>query len=358
MSAAAPVAEEVVADPHEAARRPRLVQLHRRSQVRATIVAVVLVALGTLLFCLSISLGEFPIPLVDVLPAVFGVGDPDADFIIRTLRLPRALAAVLVGLCFGLSGALVQALARNPLASPDIIGITSGASAAAVFVIVVLAGTGAMVSFGAFAGALLTATAIYLLAYRRGISSYRLVLVGIGLGAVLTSTTSYLLTRADIFNAQQATVWLTGSLNGMTWDQLRPLVVASVVLVPGALLVVLELRMLLLGDDTAKGLGVHVERARALVLLVAVALAAVATAVAGPVAFVAFLAAPVARRLVDSPLAVATSGLVGAVLLLGADVIAHNLLPRDLPVGIVTGLIGAPYLLVLLARTNRLGRGG
>lgn len=331
----------------------------RTSSLRALVVSAVLVAVGFVLFCLSISVGDFPIPLGDVVPAVFGYGNPDSDFIVRTLRLPRALAAVEVGLAFGMSGAILQALARNPLASPDIIGITSGASAAAVFVIVVLAGSAAMISVGAFGGALLTATAIYVLAYRKGVSSYRLVLVGIGLGAMLSSVTSYLLTRADLYDARDATVWLTGSLSGRTWDQLRPLTIGLMVLVPLTLYLVPQLRMLLLGDDTAKGLGVHVEPARGALLLVSVGLAASATATAGPVAFVAFLAAPIARRMVRSPLAVVPAGFVGAVLLLVADLLSRVALPDvDLPVGIVTGIIGAPYLLWLLARSNRIGRGG
>lgn len=329
-----------------------------RRMVRTLVVCVILLVVGFGLFCLTISIGRVNIPVRDAASSLFGYGDPQTDFVIRTLRLPRTLAAVEVGIAFGLSGALFQALARNPLASPDIIGITSGASAAAVFTIVVLAGTTAQVSLGAFAGAALTATAIYVLAYRKGVSSYRLILVGIGLGAVLSACTSYLLTRADIYAAQEATVWLTGSLNGVTWTQIRPLTIGVLVLAPLALLSVRPLRMLLLGDETATGAGVHVEATRRLVLFVAVGLAAVGTAAAGPIAFLAFLSAPIARRMVNAPMAVVTSGLVGAVLLLFADLLAHHVLPNQMPVGIVTGLIGAPYLLVLLAMSNRVGRGG
>lgn len=338
-------------------RHPAMVAQVRR-MVRSVLICLALAVVGFLLFCLTISIGKVNIPVPDVAASLLGFGDPQTDFVIRTLRLPRALAAVLVGLAFGLSGALFQALARNPLASPDIIGITSGASAAAVFTIVVLAGTTAQISLGAFAGALVTATAIYVLAYRRGISSHRLVLVGIGLGAVLSACTSYLLTRADIYAAQQATVWLTGSLNGVSWRQIRPLTIGVAILAPAALLLIRPLRMLLLGDETAKGAGVKVEATRRAVLFVGVGLAAVGTAAAGPIAFLAFLSAPIARRLVGAPLAVVTSGLVGAVLLLAADLTAHHVLPNQMPVGIVTGIIGAPYLLLLLAISNRVGKGG
>lgn len=332
----------------------------RRAGRRRTVsVGLALGAATTMVFALSVSVGDFPVPLADVLPAIFGFGGPDSDFIVRTLRLPRALTAVLVGCAFGLSGAIFQSLARNPLASPDIIGITAGASAAAVFVIVLVGGSYAFVSMAAFLGALATAITIYFLAYKRGVSSYRLVLVGIGVGAVLSACTSYLLTRAEIFDAQRATVWLTGSLNGRSWQHVRPLAVAMCVLVPAVLLSARSLGLLQLGDDTAKGLGVPVERTRAVLVVIAVGLAAVATAAAGPIAFVAFVSAPIARRLVRSPLTLVPAALVGALLVLSADLVGRRAFaPTELPVGVLTGLVGAPYLVWLLARANKIGRGG
>lgn len=331
----------------------------RGGRRRAVAVGVVLAAATAVVFAVSVSVGDFPIPLLDVVPAILGYGNPDSDFIVRTLRLPRALTGVLVGAAFGLSGAIFQSLARNPLASPDIIGITAGASAAAVFVIVLVGGSYVFVSMAAFLGALATAIAIYFLAYKRGVSSYRLVLVGIGVGAMLSACTSYLLTRAEIYDAQRATVWLTGSLNGRSWQHVRPVAAALAVLVPAVLLLARPLRLLQLGDDTAKGLGVPVERTRAALVVVAVGLAAVATASAGPVAFVAFVSAPIARRLVRSPLTLVPAALVGGLLVLVADLVGRRAFaPTELPVGILTGLVGAPYLLWLLARANKIGRGG
>jgi iron complex transport system permease protein len=328
-------------------------------RARGLSVTMVLAVVGFVLFCLSISIGDFRVPLADVVPAVFGAGDPAARFIVGELRLPRALAAVLVGAAFGLSGALFQTLARNPLASPDFIGITSGASLAAVFAIVVLHTGGHVVVAAAFVGALTSAAAIYLLAWKRGLSSYRLVLVGIGVAAAVDAGTAYLLTKARIYDVQSAVVWLTGSLNGRTWADIRPLALAMLVLVPATLALGPSLRLLMLGDDTAAGLGLRVERSRLVLVLVAVTLTALATAAAGPVEFVALLAAPIARRLVGSPLALVPSALVGAVLVLGADVVARQALPTTaLPVGVVTGIIGAPYLLWLLARSNRVGAAG
>lgn len=328
-------------------------------RVRGAAVGLVLAIGIALSFALSVSVGDFPIPLAEVVPAIFGFGNPDAHFIVQTLRLPRALTGLLVGGAFGLSGAIFQSLARNPLASPDIIGITAGASTAAVFIIVVLGGGGLLVSLGSFGGALVTAAAIYFLAYRRGITAYRLVLVGIGVGAVLTSLTSYLLTRAQIWDAQRATVWLTGSLNGRGWEHVQPVGLAMLLLLPLALVLARPLKALQLGDDTAKGLGVGVERYRRYLIVAGVALAAVATASAGPVAFVAFVAPPIARRLTRSSLTLIPAALVGGLLLLVSDLVARRAFaPTELPVGIITGIVGAPYLLWLLARANRVGRGG
>ena len=326
---------------------------------RAVMVSLTLVAALFAAFCLSVSIGDYAIPLLEVPPALFGWGSPEATFIIHELRLPRALVAVLVGGAFGLSGAIFQSLARNPLASPDIIGITAGASTAAVVMIVVLHAEGLALSLAALGGGLLTAMAIYLLAWRRGVSAYRLVLVGIGISAFLASVTSFLFTRADITEAERAAVWLTGSLHARGWEHVVPLGWSMAVLVPLALLLANPLRMLQLGDETAQGLGLRVESARAALVLVGVGLAALATAAAGPVAFVAFVAAPVARRLVRAPLAIVTSGLVGAALVLLADLVGRRVFaPVELPVGVITGIVGAPYLLWLLARANSKGVGG
>ncbi len=333
--------------------------VHRRARARSASVALALGIATFVVFCVSISVGDFPISLSDVVPAILGVGPDDAEFIVRTLRLPRALTAVLVGASFATSGAIFQSLARNPLASPDIIGIDAGASAAAVLCIVILNTSTSVTAVGALAGALVAATSIYLLAWKQGMSPYRLVLVGIGVAAVLTSVTQYLLTRAEIYEAQRAVVWLTGSLNGRSWDHVRSIGLADLVVLPLLLALIAPLRTLQLGDDASRGLGVGVERSRLLLVLVAVALAALATAAAGPVIFVAFVSAPIARRLTGAPLAVGTAALVGALLTLLADLVARRAFaPTELPVGVVTGVVGAPYLLWLLARSNRIGRGG
>jgi iron complex transport system permease protein len=329
-------------------------------QTRSLIVIVVLAVVVFAIFCVSLSLGDFKIPVIDVVKTLFGGGDRATEFIVNRLRLPRALTGLLVGTALGLSGAIFQSIARNPLASPDIIGVTYGASAFAVFAIITLGLTGVAVSAFAIVGAVLTAFIMYVLAWRHGVSSYRLILIGIGIGAIATSITSYLLTKARVEIAQQALIWLTGSLNGRDWSNVRSLAITFVVLLPVMAFLVRQLRILQLGDETAYGLGLRVEVARLGLIVVAVLLAAVATAAAGPVGFVAFVAPPIARRLTRSPgPAMITSGLLGALVVGLSDLVAqHAFGETQLPVGVVTGVVGAPYLMFLLARANRVGSGG
>jgi iron complex transport system permease protein len=324
------------------------------------VVIVVLAVVVFATFCVSLSLGDFKIPVIDVVKTLFGGGDRATEFIVNQLRLPRALTGLLVGTALGLSGAIFQSIARNPLASPDIIGVTYGASAFAVFAIVTLGFTGVAVSAFAIVGAVLTAFLMYVLAWRHGVSSYRLILIGIGIGAIATSVTSYLLTKARVEIAQQALIWLTGSLNGRDWSNVRSLAITFVVLLPFLVFLVHRLRILQLGDETAYGLGLRVEVSRLGLIVIAVLLAAVATAAAGPIGFVAFVAPPIARRLTRSPgPAMITSGLLGALVVGVSDLVAqHAFGDTQMPVGVVTGVVGAPYLMFLLARTNRVGSGG
>ena len=334
----------------------------RREHARARRVTLVLFAAVLAMTALTLSYGEFQISLPDVVRSLLGrPTPPGVDYVMQSVRVPRATAAVLAGLAFGLAGAIFQQLLRNPLASPDVIGISQGATAAAVLAIMVGGLGGATVSLLALAGALVSAAAIYLLSWRGGgVGGYRFVLVGIGVGTALTSVTSWVLTRADVKIAAEALIWLTGSVTGRTWQQIVPLAVALVVLLPLALVLGRQLAGMQLGDDLAKGFGVRVQTCRLALLLTAVCLAGMATAAAGPIAFVAFMSGPIAVRLVGGGRPVLLpAGLVGALLVLVSDFIgAHLLGSRQFPVGVVTGVIGAPYLLWLLATANRTGRGG
>lgn len=326
------------------------------------------------LFAASILLGSYTVTIPDfltILTAHFTGGDkiPGASFIVMEAKLPRAVTGTLVGIAFGLSGGLFQTMLRNPLASPDVIGISYGASAAAVTAIVVFGASGAAISGAALGGAVAVTALIYGISRsgtvgtgggdgNRGSSAgSRLILAGVGIAAALSAVVSFLLTRTDIRTAADALVWLNGSLNSASWDRAGVLIAALVVLVPAAALLAAPLRILELGDDAAAGLGIRVDRTRLGLVLTAVALAAVATAAAGPVAFVAFLAGPIGRRLAGKA-SLPASALTGALIVLAADYFAANIAPllldgTVLPVGVVTGALGAPFLLWLLVTSNR-----
>jgi iron complex transport system permease protein len=333
------------------------VRAGRRSRSRRrAIVAGVLAAAVLAVFATSLMIGNTFYSPDEVLRVLLGQRVPGASFTVGELRLPRAVLGALVGFAFGIGGASFQTLLRNPLAAPDIIGITTGASAAAVVGIVILSLDDTAVSFVALAGALVTATAIYLLANRRGFAGARLILIGIGVAAMLQSVVSYVLSRASSWDLQTAMQWLAGSLNGATWDAVLPMAVAFAVLVPLLLAQSRALGAMRLGDDLASALGIGVGTARILLILCAVALLAFATAASGPISFVAFMAGPIAARLIGpgSSLLV-PAGLVGALLVLTADLVGQYALGNRYPVGVITGAIGAPYLIVLLARINRSG---
>ncbi|MBC9942924.1 iron chelate uptake ABC transporter family permease subunit [Leucobacter sp. cx-328] len=329
----------------------------RRARLRRhASTSLVLGALLLVLFAIALMIGNTIYGPGEVFSVLTGEMVPGASFAVGELRLPRAVLALLAGSSFGIAGVCFQTLLRNPLASPDIIGISGGASAAAVTGIVALGVSGPSVSFLALAGALLTAAAIFLLSRRGGFAGTRLILIGIGLAAMLQSVTSYLLSRAAQWDIQTAMQWLTGSLNNASWDRVLPLACAAVIIMPLLLSQGTSLSMLRMGDDSAMGLGVRVSRVRLLVIFGAVALLAFATAATGPIAFVAFMAGPIAAR-ITGPGAnlMLPSALVGAVLVLAGDLIGQFMLGARYPVGVVTGVLGAPYLIYLLIRTNRTG---
>ncbi|MEV1053734.1 iron chelate uptake ABC transporter family permease subunit [Streptomyces sp. NPDC049887] len=323
-------------------------------------VCTVLAATAFAAFWVGVSVGEVSLPLSDVLRALAGGGEPGTRLIVHELRLPRAVAGLLVGVAFGVSGALLQTMTLNPLASPDMMGITQGAGTAVVASIVLGWDFGAGTQLMGLLGALAAAFLVYVLAWKRGTTGYRIVLVGVGVAWICTSATDYLMAHGRRFEAQAALGWLVGNLNGRTWQQIGPLALTVVVLLPAALLLGRQMRTLQLGDDIARGLGTRVQAVRVAVLVCAVGLVALGTAAAGPVAFVALAAPQIAQRLAGTafPPPVA-SGLAGAVVVLASDLAARKLIPgTELPVGIVTGVLGAPVLLWLLVRADRAGSGG
>ncbi|MEU5660486.1 iron chelate uptake ABC transporter family permease subunit [Streptomyces sp. NPDC047737] len=345
--------------------KPRTIPGVRVGQVsfvwRPWLVGVTLLLAGAafLVFCLSIAVGDFPIGLSRVMATIVGRGEQVDEFVVMDLRMPRALAGLVVGIALGVSGAITQSVARNPLASPDILGITGGAGAAAVCLVTVSGGTAAAVlstvglSAAALVGGLGTGLLVYLLAWRRGIDGFRLILIGLAVSAVMEAITTWLLASADIRDVARAQAWLVGSLDNRSWDEVRLALWCTVLLMAVVACVAFQFKPMHLGDDIAAGLGVRHARVRAVLLLCAVLLAAAAVSAAGPVPFVALVAPQVAMRLARCPTPpMVASGLVGAVLLTGADLIARAALPVTLPVGVVTAAVGGPFLVYLLVRAN------
>ncbi|RYB91889.1 iron ABC transporter permease [Nocardioides oleivorans] len=333
----------------------------RRSRWRRGLLVTAALGLLALGLCVvTLVVGSFRLSLAEVFGSVTHlVDDPAVDFIVRELRLPVAVSALCVGAALGASGTIFQQLLRNPLASPDFVGVSAGASVAAVAGIVLFNASSLTTCLLALGGAVAGSLLMYVLAWRDGVSGYRFILIGIGVAATFEGITGYLLTRATVFDAREAIHWLTGTVGRADDAQQYTLAAALVVLLPVAVALQRQLRLLELGDDTARGLGGRTELAKVGLIALAVLLIALATAAAGPIAFVALVAGPLAQRLLGPAAGgVLPAALVGAALLLGADLVATQLLPVALPTGVVTGALGAPYLVWLLATANREGQGG
>jgi iron complex transport system permease protein len=337
--------------------RPARLPVSTRVSLRTLAFGAAAAVLAAAVAAATMTLGGFPLTIPDVVRATLGIGEVPGDhaFIVRTLRLPRVLTAALVGAALAASGAIFQGLVRNPLVAPDIIGVNAGAALVAVYLIVVTGST-ALLPVGAFAGAVVTAFAVYLFTWRKGISGNRLVLVGIGVNAVLAALTTLLLVRYPVEQIAPAVLWTTGTLYASAWRDVIVLAAALAVLLPAGLWLVRHLGALQLGDDTARSRGVRAEPARAALITVGAALAAAAVSAGGPIGFVALITPHIARMLAG-PLTggvLLLSALLGAVLLGASDLVAqHAFSPISLPAGIVTAAVGAPYFLYLLYRTNR-----
>lgn len=321
---------------------------------RTAALLLILVALSLVLVVLNLGMGEYPIPVADVVATVLGSGPKQFDYIVNTLRLPRALVGLLAGGGLAVSGAILQGLTRNPLAAPEVVGITGGASLAAVSVVVYFPDAPLQVlPAGAAAGALTAALLTYLLAWRQGSSPLRMILVGIGMAAVAQGLVTAIITSANVLYANQAMTWMTGSVYGRSWEYLWLLAPWLIVLVPLAFGLARHLDILDLGDEVARGLGSLVERHRALLLLVSVALAGACVAAVGTIGFVGLMAPHMARRLTGPvhggllPIA----ALLGGLIVLAADTLGRTAFaPIEVPAGVITAAVGAPYFIYLLVR--------
>lgn len=324
-------------------------QRRRYAVVTASTVVVAVVAA-----IVGVTTGSFHASLGDVASALAGGADGRTTVVVMGLRVPRVLAALAIGACLGLAGAVFQTLARNPLASPDIVGFTAGSATGALVGLVLIAPT-ASPAAGAWLGGLLTVVVVMLIARSVGVSRERTILAGIALSTLLAAVNDYLLTRAPVEIARNADQWLHGSLAATSADDVALLLGALGILSLTLTLVHRDFRALELGEDTARSLGVRTGRVRLLLVVVAALLTGTATAVSGPIGFVALAAPQLARRTLGTPgIPLLGSALTGAVVLVVADVVAQRALaPLQIPVGLLTGVLGGAYLFWIVARTRR-----
>ena len=336
-------------------RRNALPEVSFRIDARLVVVCASLLGATVAVLLVALSVGDYDIPLTEVIATLVGGGTPQSQLVVGEWRLPRAVLGIALGAALGMSGAVFQSLTRNPLGSPDIIGFSTGAYTGGLVVILLFGGGYLQTAVGAVAGGLATAALVYALAYRRGIQGFRLIIVGIGVSATLASVNSWLVTRANLDDAMQAAVWGSGSLSGLGYEQLWPVLGLLVLVCPILLAHTPALRQLELGDDAARALGVRAEAVRLSSLMWGIVLVAIATAAAGPIAFIALVAPQIARRLIGTAtLSLLPAAFAGGLLLLSSDLVAQRAFaPTQLPVGVMTVVVGGAYFVWLLIREGR-----
>ncbi|RKN76023.1 FecCD family ABC transporter permease [Paenibacillus ginsengarvi] len=333
--------------------------MSRRPAWKHAAIISTLAAAALVLAVLCLSIGSVSVPIRDVLLSLFGMNGEGNDLIIRQFRLPRIVAALLIGAALAVSGSLLQGVIRNPLASPDLLGVTGGASVAVVAFMTVFTGYSIhFVPVIAIAGAFAAAAVNYLFAWRKGVTPSRLVLIGIGISTAMSALTMFLLLSGPAYLAAQVLNWMTGSLYGTNWSYIKAIWPWIVALIPLSLLYAKELDIQALGEETAVGLGSRLQLSRLAAMLLSVALAGVAVGIAGTISFIGLLAPHMARRLVGNRygIVIPTAALIGAIVLLLADLAGRTLFqPLDIPAGVFTAGVGAPFFLYLLFRRKRPG---
>ncbi len=304
---------------------------------------------------LSLRSGAVTLDFTQVFNALTGSAPRNITMVVTEWRLPRVMMALLVGAALGISGAIFQSLMRNPLGSPDVMGFNTGAWSGVLVAMVLFGQHLTAITLAAMAGGILTSLIVWVLAWRDGIETFRLIIIGIGMRAMLMAFNTWLLLQASLETSLSAGLWFAGSLNGLTWAKTLPAAPLILLMFVCALLLVKRMRLLEMGDDSACALGVSVERSRLMLMLVAVVLTAAATAIAGPISFIALVAPHIARRLSGTARwGLTQSALCGSLLLLAADLCAQQLfMPYQLPVGVVTVSLGGIYLIVLLVQESR-----
>lgn len=334
-----------------------LIMMGRLKRRRRFVLVTSLLAMIAFSLCgTMLMLGNTIYPVSDVISVLMGEKVKGASFAVGTIRFPRMIAGVFTGFAFGAAGHVFQTMLRNPLANPNVIGITAGSSAAAVFCITVLHASDTFVSIASIIGGLTAVAVIFLLSKGSSFSIGRLILIGIGIQAMLDAAVSYLLLIGQQNDLPAAMRWLTGSLNGAKMEDLYPLMITVLIFAPIIMMLGKRLDMLELGEQAATSLGVDTNKTRLMLIISSVLIIALATAATGPIAFIAFLSGPIAKRLVGVGFpSIVPAGLVGIILVLAGDLIGQFAFDARYPVGVITGIIGAPYLIYLLIRMNRKG---
>lgn len=328
-----------------------------KTRCKRWIIVTSILSIMAIVLCFSmLMLGNTIYPVSDVFRALMGEKVQGVSFAVNKIRLPRMVAGIFAGFAFGVAGYIFQTLLRNPLANPNVLGITSGSSAAAVFCITILHASNTFIAIASIIAGLVTVFIMYYLANGKSFSIGRLILIGIGIQAMLQAFISYLMLISSQNDIGTVLRWLSGSLNGAQMSGMPPLIIAVLILTPLSIAFSKQLNILSLGEQTAMSLGISPNRTRLVLIVIAVLLVAFATATTGPIAFISFLAGPIANRLIGVGTSnIIPAGLIGLNIVLLADLIGQFAFPYRYPVGVITGLIGAPYLIYLLIKMNRKG---
>ncbi|CAH2714430.1 putative siderophore transport system permease protein YfhA [Neobacillus rhizosphaerae] len=329
---------------------------------KATIIFTILLLITFIVFVVSTGIGEMKINPFTVIKVFFGGGPEMESLIIKSFRLPRIIVALMVGISLAVAGGILQGMIRNPLASPDVLGITGGAAVAVVAFLALFSdkNNALTVSIGwlplaAFVGAGVVAFLVYFLAWKNGVSPIRLVLIGIGISTLMQALTTLMMIMGPIYQASQANIWITGTVYGSNWKNVATLVPWTVIFLILALIAARTINIQELGDEVATGLGSKVQKQRFLLLMISTALIGSSVAFAGGIGFVGLMAPHMARRLVGSSFGalLPTSALLGGILVMVADLIGRTMFsPLEVPAGVFTAGIGAPYFIYLLFKTR------
>jgi iron complex transport system permease protein len=329
---------------------------------KAITISLILLAVSVVIFLVSIGSGEMYISPLEVAKTLFGNGSDMNEVVIYTFRLPRILVALLAGMLLAAAGAILQGMIRNPLASPDVLGITGGAAAAVVTFLTLFSDENHSLTISihwlplaAFLGATITALLVYVLSWKNGMAPLRLVLIGVGISALMQACTTLLMITGPIYRASQANVWITGSVYGASWKHVTLLAPWALILLAISFLSVRKMNIQELGDELAIGAGVSLQKQRFFLLLLSTALTGGAVAFAGGIGFVGLMAPHMARRLVGSSFGalLPASALLGAILVMAADLAGRMLFaPMEIPAGVFTAAVGAPYFVYLLYKSR------